>query len=264
MKKRIFHPFGYEYCYFSKWNWLQRIFIYLFGVVDLPTRIRAVVFRKVLKGKQFSHILDAGCACGFYTFYLARKYPRAEVHAYDIDESRLREAERVRVRLGHENITFHHQDLSQFSASSKADLITCFETLQYIRNHSCLLKEFYYTLHSEGVLILHVPAQDKLRGNPTDHIYDSELLNQLLINNGFQIEKMVFTFGRYHAILSDIFGFVVHRLSPAIIIVYPILLALMWFSKFFHSKGKYLLAVATPLKYESTVTGQSNNANFNQ
>jgi SAM-dependent methyltransferase len=248
MKIRIFHPFGYEYCYFPKWNWLQKFFIYLFGVVDLPTRIRSIVLRKVLKGRKFRYIVDAGCSAGFYSFYLARKYPQAEVHAYDIDASRLQEANGAREQVGHQNLTFHHQDLSQFDAIPNADLIICFETLQYIVDHAKLLRRFYHALHSEGNLILHVPAHEKLRENASDHIYNTDLLCCLLRTSGFHVEKIAFTFGEYHALLSDIFSVVLHRFPPAIIIVYPILLTLMWFSKFFHAKGRYLLAVATPLQ----------------
>lgn len=245
MKRRIFTPFGYEYCYFPKWNWFQKVFIYFFGVVDLPTRIRFIILRRLLGTQSFNTVIDAGCANGLYSFYFARKYPASRIDGYDIEESRAREAQKVADDLGYSRLAFHCQDLSDFSEQKKADLLVCFETIQYIPDDRGLVVKFRCALHNGGILILHAPAQHGLRGNKNgDHFYDRDSLRTLLEENGFRIEKLSYTFGRYEAFLSDLYSKIVPRCAFAVLLTYPVLLFLIQFLKVFRPEGRYVVAVA--------------------
>jgi hypothetical protein len=50
--------FGYEYAYRSDWGRLQRLFIGVFGVVNLPTRIRARAVLWALRRISCYRVLD--------------------------------------------------------------------------------------------------------------------------------------------------------------------------------------------------------------
>jgi len=260
LRQRLHQPFGYKYCYFQKWNWPQKIFIYIFGLVDLPTRIRSIALRKVLKDeKKPKYILDAGCGLGLYSFYLAEKYPSSQIYAYDINERWIEEAEVVRKKIGFDNLHFHTKDLvaCEVHDGNKYDLIICIEVLQYCPDNHAVLDHFRKLISDTGRVIVHVPIRQKLLPATKvllreRNLYNEDSVRSLLIENGFQIEKIVYTFGKYHRWLTETCRTITTRLPLLLVFAYPIFLCLMRFSRSFHESGDYLLAVALPDRRSST------------
>ena len=249
MAVRAPRPFGYEYCCSPRWNWLQKAYIYVFGLVDLPTRIRFAVLRRVLDVSPCARIVDAGCAKGFYSFYLARAYPDAEIRAFDIDGDRVEEAEMVRRAMGYETLSFHQQDLSRFDEELDANVVLCFETLQYVPDDRLVLERFFAALAPGGALLLHVPAERvRFGGKVEDRVFTKQSLRQLLTQCGFRVERLDFTFGAYHSMLSEAFSFLVKHSPAGAVLLFPVLLALSWCGKLFHKRGRFLMAVARAVK----------------
>ena len=48
--------------------------------------IRVVHFKKEIRNINFTHVMDAGCGGGQYSFYLAKLNPRADITGYDINK----------------------------------------------------------------------------------------------------------------------------------------------------------------------------------
>ncbi|MCL5069541.1 MAG: class I SAM-dependent methyltransferase [Actinobacteria bacterium] len=141
-------------------------------------------FDKYLKGK----ILEVGCGIGNFTKILTNY---GEVFAIDIDRYYIAEVgkavgDRVKVQLGDIGKS------TDFFNGQKFDSIICLNVLEHIKEDKDALKNLYYLLNKEGILVLLVPAHDFLFGKIDKSIghyrrYDKAKLNKLVTNVGFKI-----------------------------------------------------------------------------
>ena len=51
--------------------------------------IRLGHFKKEIRNINFTHVMDAGCGGGQYSFYLAKLNPSADITAYDINKHQI-------------------------------------------------------------------------------------------------------------------------------------------------------------------------------
>ena len=101
-------------------------------------------------------ILDLGCGWGSLTFWLAERYPRAEVLAVSnstvqratiLDEARRRGLANVEVRVA---------DANDFDPGRRFDRIVSVEMLEHARNYPALLGRVAEWLEPDGRLFVHV------------------------------------------------------------------------------------------------------------
>lgn len=102
-------------------------------------------------------ILDAGAEDATFTYWLADRYPRAEVVAVDVDAAaveacRAARPERYAGRVDFVTGTFAGLPPSSF------DLVTLFDVLEHIEDDSGALRELHAALVPGGRLLVHVPA----------------------------------------------------------------------------------------------------------
>ena len=163
--RRFWNPFGAEYGWRPEWNLFERIYIRTFGVVDLPSRLRARLVLHSIRGLPAKNFLDFGSGTGCYSFYLARK-PAAKVYCIDIDASRINDCQKIASQTGQKNITFltgsGHEGLQNFP-SECLDVVLAIEVLQYVPDPTLSLLELYRLLTPGGYLVGHVPVLGYLR-----------------------------------------------------------------------------------------------------
>jgi len=178
-----------------------KIYYTLFGLDHFGLRVRAMHLGKLLGGLEPPRrILDAGCSGGWYCFYLADRYPSAQVFGIDIDDLSLRNAEVIRQRLseGGTRISFQKDDLVTFQTNTPFDLICCIDVLEHIVEDEVVLSNLRKALDSRGLLLLHVPR--KIESSPVmykEHVREyteAEILSRIK-RAGFEIKKVVYTFG---------------------------------------------------------------------
>lgn len=130
--------------------------------LERPTMIEQL---PPLNGKK---VLDAGCAAGWYSAYLARE--GAEVTAVDLSESMIQATVRRTKNL---NVNAFVHDLSSPFPFEKEsfDLIVSSLTLHYIKDWSRVFAEFERVLSPGGSLLFstHHPFMDYM--NFPDHNY---------------------------------------------------------------------------------------------
>lgn len=80
--------FGTEYAVDPRWGSLQRRFIQFFGMVDLPTRVRARAISQILRNVSCTNFLDFGAGTGVYSFFITRD-PECSGLAIDVDSDRV-------------------------------------------------------------------------------------------------------------------------------------------------------------------------------
>jgi SAM-dependent methyltransferase len=192
----VLTPFGAEYGYRPAWGFLQRCYIRAFGVIDLPSRLRARIVLQQLAKFGCGNLLDFGCGTGCYSFYLTRR-AQVRVSGVDSNENRVNDCIAIANKISRKNLTFisgsGHNGLLPFDSKS-FDAILAVEVLQYVPDPLRTLREMYRLLAPGGHLIGHVPMLGYLReGEQT--LFDDANLSATLEETGFENVSITRTFG---------------------------------------------------------------------
>jgi len=236
-------PFGYEYAWRREWNAWQRIFIRIFGIVDLPTRIRARAVLWAMRRVHSNRVLDVGCGTGVYTLCLTR-VSACQVVAIDIDANRVESIRRIGSELQRHGLSAMCGDETALASLPKTAFSTVLavEVLQYFHDLPRTLRELQERLRPGGCLIAHVPVRTALLPHENTLFNDAELA-RLIIEAGFEPAELRQTFGSAALALCEIFAWLVPR--PALLaVVYPLLLIAMHLTPRFTDKGDFRLVVA--------------------
>jgi SAM-dependent methyltransferase len=243
--------FGYEYAYRPTWRRLQRVFIGIFGVVDLPTRIRARAVLWALRRNSCDRVLDIGTGTGVYAFYVTRD-PGCEAVALDIDANRIEIVRYIADQLGRHRLLALCGDHRVLSSLPEADfsVVLAVEVLQYFPDLPRALRELHERLRPGGVLIAHVPVRKAL--SPFEfNLFDDVSLKKMFAEAGFDRSEIRQTFGRVVSALCGIFSWCVSR--PALMgTVYPLLLLATAFTPRFAENGTGRLVIATKSRLKAT------------
>jgi SAM-dependent methyltransferase len=229
--------FGYEYAYRPDWGRLQRLFIGVFGVVDLPTRIRAHAVLWALRHISCDRVLDIGTGTGVYAFYVTRD-PRCQAVALDIDANRIEIVRYIADRLERQRLaTVCGDERMLATLPTDFSVVLAVEVLQYFTDLGQTLRELQQRLRPGGRLIAHVPVRKSLL--PYEHsLFNDAVLRKLFVEAGFEPPEIRKTFGRVAQALCAIFTWCVPR--PVLLAaVYPLLLLLTGLMPRFTQKGEY-------------------------
>lgn len=145
---------------------LQRSYASLFGNLSPSAECFRVQLDQCLSGLQPTRVLDAGCGKGTFSFYLAERFPEAEVLGVDLCpdlHSLARNVEvcrRIQRRVGLKNVRFEQLDLRQLDAHEEFDLIVSIHVLEHIENNAEVLARFVRALRPGGHLHIQMPSKD--------------------------------------------------------------------------------------------------------
>ena len=188
--------FGCEYAYRPDWGRLQRVFIRVFGIVDLPTRIRARAVLWALRRISCDHVLDVRTGTGVYAFYVMRD-PGCRVVALDIDAHRIEIVRYIAGQLDSQGLSTLCGDDEVLATLPPAgfSVVLAVEVLQYFPDLRRTLRELHERLSPGGVLIAHVPVRQALwRYERT--LFNDTVLPGLFVEAGFEPPEIRQTFGR--------------------------------------------------------------------
>lgn len=236
-------PFGSEYAYRAGWSRLQRLYITIFGIVDLPTRIRARAVRWALQSVNSEHILDVGTGTGVYALYATRN-PLCHVLALDVDVARLEQINHVGHQLNRNGLSTMCGNETVLPSLPKSvfSVVLTIEVLQYFSDLPKTLRDLRDRLCQDGVLIAHVPIRKELWPYECTQFSDSQL-ESVFISAGFDSPVIHHTFNQVSLFLCKIFT----RCVPMpflLSMVYPILLLAINLTPRFTKSGHYRLVVA--------------------
>jgi SAM-dependent methyltransferase len=190
-------------------NFLIKTYIKIFGIPEIGFQLRSMYFEKIindkLKRKKIHKILDMGSGIGTYSFWLARRFPKAKITGGEIDESKLKFSRDFSKKLKIDNINFRYLDATKKNQNMHFDLIINIDVLEHIHNYKNVLKNFYKILSPKGHLFVHTPQPNQKRifrklrrWRHEDHMhegYTPQELNSALEALGFKIISEVETFG---------------------------------------------------------------------
>jgi SAM-dependent methyltransferase len=218
--------------------------MWLFGIVDLPTRIRARAVSRALDRVEWDSLLDVGAGTGVYAYCASRESSRRVV-ALDIDAGRIEAIKGVAGRLGRgvglSAICGDEKSLAALPREEFA-VVLAIEVLQYFPDLHGTLRSLHERLRPGGMLVAHVPIRTALW--PHEHtLFDDNSLRKYFNATGFESPEIRQTFGRVSLALCAVFTWCVPR--PALLaIVYPLLLLATALTPAIVEIGAYRLVIA--------------------
>lgn len=114
---------------------------------------------------------DLGCGTGVALLEMAKAFPRARFHGYDISAHALAHAERYTVEAGLTNVSFHDPRREPLPADASLDLVTAFDSLHDMAHPDAALRAARQALRPDGTLLIadingKPTFEDNLRDNP--------------------------------------------------------------------------------------------------
>lgn len=150
---------------------------------------RPAMIAQLEKNLEHCHILDAGCAAGWYTETLVKR--GANVTAIDISQSMVEAAKR---RVGNKaNILCHDLEETLPFPNESFHIIISSLTLHYIKDWHSVFKEFQRVMKPNGILLfsVHHPFSDYTIFK-CDNYFSKELLTDQWNKAGKEIEVVFY------------------------------------------------------------------------
>jgi len=144
---------------------------------------------KYAKGKS---VLDIACGVG----YSGPKFIEAgavDYHGVDINENLI---EYAKSNYSSESINYLVGDICKFSNNKMYDLITCYETIEHVKNYEAAIKNLHSLLKLGGLLLISSPNRTvtspnalTLNDKPSNEFHTQEFIPEellsILVKNGF-------------------------------------------------------------------------------
>lgn len=74
-------------------------------------------------------ILDFACDCGIVTCFIAKMYPNCHITGVDVNSSAIENANKLKEKLGLDNVDFVCSDVFEYAGENKADTVVTFRAL---------------------------------------------------------------------------------------------------------------------------------------
>lgn len=108
-----------------------------------------------LSAHPAAKIADVGCGTGWSTIAIARAYPAAEIHGYDVDEASIARAQANAAAAGLDGrIAFRMLDAASPELSGEYDLVTAFETIHDMAQPVAALANMRRMIKPGGVALV--------------------------------------------------------------------------------------------------------------
>jgi hypothetical protein len=107
-------------------------------------------------------VADVGCGAGIALLELAKAFPRAELHGYDLSKHAIARAERNRAEAGVGNVRFHDARGEALPSDASFDLVLTFDCLHDMTRPAEVAAAIRRALRPEGTWLI---ADIKARGS---------------------------------------------------------------------------------------------------
>ena len=159
----------------------------------LRKKIILKLLRKVLRTRDYAHVLDVGCGTGEYTLALARMHAR--VTAIDISSYALDKAQAQLRNEGIEDVSFQQVDGACFETEERFDVIFLSEILEHIDDDYAFLKKYAEFLKNGGYILCSFPFDPALWSFEDEHAghkrrYTMERVESLIKSAGLCVDTL--------------------------------------------------------------------------
>ena len=185
MKKRIW---GEDPYFFGPRNYFRQTLLMSY------IRTKARTMDKCKSTNSYTKLLDAGCGNGSMSIRLAKK--GYQVVGIDITDENINFANYVKRKMDIDNVNFIKMSVDNIYFPKNAfDIVACGEVLEHVKDDDKAVKCFNKVLKLGGECVITVPCNPKLWSLEDEWVghvrrYRAKELRELLLRNGFRINKM--------------------------------------------------------------------------
>jgi SAM-dependent methyltransferase len=171
-------------------------------------------------------ILDAGAEDATFVYWLADRYPEAQVTAVDIDAAAIAACLEARPSKYADRVHFRVSYFADLEPGS-FDLVTAFDVLEHIDDDLGAARDLYAALRPGGTLLVHVPRDRWLTRDGTVHRvpdedawqinaghvrtgYSPERMRALLTDAGFRVLDVQTWVGRWGTLAHSVYSRLEH------------------------------------------------------
>ena len=99
-----------------------------------------------------SLVMDAGCGSGLLSRYISKHFPQISIHAYDLSELRLKQAESLTPTSDFKNISYYQTDLGKMESiqDETYDFLINRFVLEHLIDPQGAVSQFYRVLKPKG------------------------------------------------------------------------------------------------------------------
>lgn len=152
------------------------------------------------------HILDAGSGFGQYSYFMARKFPNAQIYGVDVKEDEIASCQRFFKQVGFNQVAFDTADLTTYNSPETYDLILSVDVMEHIEEDVQVFKNFCASLKPGGMLLISTPSDQggsdvKEEGDESfigEHVRDGYGIKEIkdkLYQAGFSRVKARYSYG---------------------------------------------------------------------
>ncbi|MBI1222846.1 MAG: methyltransferase domain-containing protein [Bacteroidetes bacterium] len=192
--------------------------------------------------KKATHILDAGCGFGQYSYFLHKLNPRYSILGLDIKGDLVCRCNSFYRERKISNVYFKTGDINQYRQESAFDLVVCADVLEYVEDENKVFKNVYESLKENGIFLMSVPTDGKTminihqfrfreEGNQLHDGYNMSDLKIRLKKVGFKKVRARYTYGKPGQIswmLSTKWPVELLRLWKGMVVLLPIYFLLIF------------------------------------
>jgi SAM-dependent methyltransferase len=161
--------------FISKKPFLKRLFFRLLDLYLLRTwHVHKALRQARNEFKGGFKVLDGGAGFGQYSFWILKKFKKAEVTGIDISQSHVDKAQAFFDQSGFKGRAFFKQgDLTQFVQEDSFDMVVSVDVMEHILDDRKVFENFHKSLKTGGVLFVSTPS-DQGGSDVHDHDHDHE------------------------------------------------------------------------------------------
>jgi Cyclopropane fatty acid synthase and related methyltransferases len=186
---------------------VRRIFYAILGIMFLREWYVKRALRELLaKKKEPFTMFDAGSGFGQYSYYCAKHFPSATIHAVDVKDEQVADCRLFFSKKKLSNVSFEIEDLTIPKHVNRFDFILSVDVMEHIQDDVQVFKNFHKALKSGGKVLINTPSNlggsDAHDENDSSFIeeharngYSVDDITRKLKSAGFRMEKVTYTYG---------------------------------------------------------------------
>ncbi len=122
-------------------------------------------------------VLDIGSGFGLFSMYYALRHPELTIYGVDLDQSRIKQAQKIAKKLNIQNVEYIHADVRNVNLETEYDGIYMLDIIHHISPQAAedLLKKIYSRLKTHGRLII-----KDVDTEPTYKLWFTHILDKIM------------------------------------------------------------------------------------
>jgi SAM-dependent methyltransferase len=186
---------------------VRRFFYAILGIMFLREWYVKRALRQLLgEKKEPFTMFDAGSGFGQYSYYCAKHFRSAAIHAVDVKDEQIADCRNFFAKRKLRNVSFEVEDLTIPKHSGEFDFILSVDVMEHIQDDVQVFKNFFKALKPGGKVLINTPSN--LGGSDAhgesdpsfieEHArngYSVDDITRKLKSAGFHLEKVTYTYG---------------------------------------------------------------------